>query len=178
MNLPVSQSVQTLKVLASAKKIALEMNLEQKLPKVLGDLGKICQVVNNLVSNAIKFTPRGGKVKVSTASARRDSAPGVEIAVADTGTGISASDQERIFQRFRRGRDRGTEGETGTGLGLSICKEIVQLHGGTLAVQSEISEGSVFVVWLPAQTAMGQRCSGELVRDASQAQLTNRSIAC
>jgi signal transduction histidine kinase len=178
MNLPVSQSVQTLKVLASAKKIALEMNLEQKLPKVLGDLGKICQVVNNLVSNAIKFTPRGGKVKVSTASARRDSVPGVEIAVADTGTGISASDQERIFQRFRRGRGRGTEGETGTGLGLSICKEIVQLHGGTLAVQSEISEGSVFVVWLPAQTAMGQRCSGELVRDASQAQLTNRSIAC
>jgi len=178
VNLPVSQAAQGLKVLAAGKDITLELSLETHLPKVSGDLGKICQVVNNLLSNAIKFTPRGGRITISTASGQRKGVPGVEIGVADTGTGISMSDQERIFQRFRRGRDRGTEGETGTGLGLSICREIVQLHGGTLTVQSEISKGSVFVVWLPAQTAMSRGCSDESVRQASLPQLTNRVIAC
>jgi len=178
VNLPVSQSIQGLGVLASAKRITFEVHLQPELPKVLGDIGKTCQLVNNLVSNAVKFTPRGGKVTVSTRHAHRSGTPGVEIVVADTGVGIGASDQEKIFQRFRRGRDRGTDGETGTGLGLSICKEIVQLHGGTLSVHSEISKGSVFVVWLPVQATVSEGCSGERVRDASQAQLTQRSIAC
>jgi signal transduction histidine kinase len=134
--------------------------------------------VNNLVSNAIKFTPRGGNVAVSTAYEDKNGAPGVRIAVVDTGVGVNSSDQSKIFQRFRRGRDRGTEGETGTGLGLSICKEIVQLHGGTLAVNSEVSKGSAFVVWLPAQAGQGQGASGAEVQDGDPSQLTGRPIAC
>jgi len=178
VNLPVSQSVQGLRVLASAKKISLEVNLQPGLPKVLGDIGKTCQLMNNLVSNAIKFTPGGGTVTVTTTSADQNGVPGVEIAVADTGVGISPSDSGKIFQRFRRGRDRGTEGEAGTGLGLSICKEIVQLHGGTLEVHSQISKGSVFVVWFPSDTAGTRCCSRDCVREAPNGQLTKRSIAC
>ena len=179
VNLPVSQSVQGLRILASAKKISLEVNLQPGLPKVLGDIGKTCQLMNNLVSNAIKFTPGGGTVTVTTAGADQNGVPGVKIAVADTGVGISPSDSGKIFQRFRRGRDRGTEGETGTGLGLSICKEIVQLHGGTLEVHSQISKGSVFVVWLPSETAETRGCSREPVPEKPlRGQLTKRSIAC
>ncbi|MBI4962761.1 MAG: response regulator [Desulfomonile tiedjei] len=178
LNLPVSQSVQGLKMLASAKGIALDVKLAAELPQVVGDIGKTCQLVGNLVSNAIKFTPRGGKVSIRTVAVRRNGVAGVEIVVADTGVGIVPSHQERIFQRFRRGRDRGTEGETGTGLGLSICKEIVQLHGGTLEVSSQVSKGSIFVVWFPAKTAIGPAASGGHVRETSEAQLTNRFTAC
>jgi signal transduction histidine kinase len=119
LNLPVNQSVQGLGMLASDKGILLETELEPDLPKIKSDIARIAQVVNNLVTNAIKFTPRGGRVTVRTAPATRNGILGVDITVSDTGVGISPEDQERIFQRFQRCSE-GTEGEKGAGLGLAI----------------------------------------------------------
>lgn len=150
LNLPVNQSLQTTRTLRLEKAVELETALGSDLPPVMADLGRVCQLMNNLVTNAIKFTPRGGKIVVTTAPAQRDGAPGVEIRVEDTGVGIDPAEREKIFQRFRRGRGRGTEGETGTGLGLSICKEIVQLHGGSLEAHPREPKGSAFVAWFPA----------------------------
>ncbi len=146
VNLPVNQSVQGLGILAAAKEISLETHLEPRLPKIRGDIARIAQVVNNLITNAIKFTPRGGRVTVRTASAERNGIIGTEIVVSDTGVGIRPKDREMIFKRFQRGRE-GTEGEKGTGLGLAICKEIVQLHRGTLELTSENGTGTVARAW-------------------------------
>jgi signal transduction histidine kinase len=155
MNLPVHQSLQGLAILAREKDIVLEKDLQPQLPLIPGDLGRILQVVNNMVSNAIKFTPSGGRVVVRTSSSMRQGNPGVELAVEDSGIGIRPEEQERIFQRFHRGRERGTNGEKGTGLGLAICKEIVQLHEGRLDVTSEKSRGTIMRAWFPLSSEPG-----------------------
>jgi signal transduction histidine kinase len=155
VNLPVNQCMQTLRILASAKGIVLEASLDPDLPKVLGDLGRISQLLNNLLTNAIKFTPKGGLVKTITCSSTRGGIPGVEIRVEDSGVGIKPAERERVFQRFHRGRSKGTDGERGTGLGLSICKEIMQLHGGTLEADSRKPRGTAMIAWFPLEGAAG-----------------------
>ena len=151
INLPVHQSVQSVGILAQTKGLSLKTALQPDLPRINGDLGKLCQLVSNLISNAVKFTPRGGTVKVSTSSQSRQSVVGVQLSVADTGVGIRQEDRTRLFQRFHRGREVGTDGEKGTGLGLSICKEIVQLHGGTLEIDPERDIGTRIIAWFPAE---------------------------
>jgi len=153
VNLPVNQSLQGLRVLASAKEISLESALAPGLPPVKADLGRLCRLAGNLISNAVKFTPRGGRISVRTHSVDRNGMAGVMLSVEDTGVGIRPADRDKIFQRFHRGRDRGTEGERGTGLGLSICREIVQLHGGSLTVESAPGKGTTFLAWFPAAAA-------------------------
>jgi signal transduction histidine kinase len=152
VNVPVAASLQNMALLASAKDISLESAIEQNLPKIHGDIARIAQLMNNLLSNAIKFTPRNGRVTVRTATVMKNGSAGVEISVEDTGAGIRPEDQSRIFQRFHRGRDKGTEGESGAGLGLCICKEIMQLHEGTLEVQTSPGKGAVFKAWFPARS--------------------------
>ncbi len=153
LNLMVNQCLQGLRMLAAAKDISLHCDLSPGLPASLVDMGQMCRLINNLVTNAIKFTPRSGRVSLKTMRSQRNGVSGVELSVADTGVGIRPEDREKIFQRFRTGRDRGTEGELGTGLGLSICREIVQLHCGMLDVDSERGKGSCFRAWFPAKTA-------------------------
>jgi signal transduction histidine kinase len=150
VNLPVNQSLQAMKVLAQAKGIRLESRLGTDLPTFEGDIGRICRLMNNLVSNAVKFTPRGGRITVAARAAHRHGVRGVEIVVTDTGVGIGPEDREKIFQPFHRGHDSGTEGERGAGLGLSICREIVHLHGGSLDVASVEPKGTEFTAWFPA----------------------------
>ena len=104
VNLPVNLSLQRLGSLATRKEISLDSKLQQGLPKIEGDIARISQLVGNLINNAIKFTPRGGRLKVSTAAAYKHDSPGVEISVEDTGVGIKPEDRERIFQRFHRAR--------------------------------------------------------------------------
>jgi signal transduction histidine kinase len=149
INVPVNQCLQTLGVLAEAKEIALSTDLQPNLPPAEADPGKLSQLMNNFVSNAIKFTPRGGSISVTTRIRTRRDTPGVEIRVQDTGMGIPPPNREKIFQRFGRVRDRGTEGEKGTGLGLSICRQIAQLHGGTIEISSGQLRGTVVRAWLP-----------------------------
>jgi signal transduction histidine kinase len=99
-----------------------------------------------LLDNALTHTLSGGQVAISTRSVNG----GVEIAVADTGKGIPHEDLTRIFERFYQAdRSRARSGRKGTGLGLTICKEIVELHGGTIRAESDEGRGATFVVWLP-----------------------------
>ncbi len=187
VNLPVNLSVQRLSSLAARKEISLKTNLQPDLPKIDGDIARISQLVGNLVSNAIKFTPRHGQIKVRTSVANKDGVSGVEISVEDTGLGVNPKDREKIFQRFHRGRDTGTEGETGTGLGLSICKEIAHLHGATLRVDDRKPQGTIFTAWFSAlsshigndsKTGRHARFSAEADAGGNPAgQLTNRSTA-
>lgn len=131
-----------LRPLAEAQALALETEVQDDLPKVLADSPRIQQVLSNLVGNAIKFTPRGGRI---TVSARAESAE-VRVSVIDTGAGIPADQLPHIFGRFwqsRRADDRGI------GLGLAIARGIVEAHQGRIWVESRLGEGSAFYFTVP-----------------------------
>lgn len=130
---------------AEIKGVALLKRVEGK-PAVVGDVDRLQQVLDNLVSNALKYTPEGGEASIEC----RPQGAWVEIAVRDTGIGIAPEDQAKLFQRFFRVRSRETRKIRGTGLGLSIAKSIVDAHGGRLTVSSEVGHGSTFSVMLPA----------------------------
>ena len=125
--------------------IAIASELAPDLGGFVADERKLKQVLVNLLANAVKFTPDGGRVGVR---ARRWSG-GVEISVADTGVGISKADQEFLFEPFRQvGSDRGKRA-AGTGLGLALVRDLVRLHGGSVGVESDPGKGSTFTVRLP-----------------------------
>src|SRR6266849_6338566 len=117
--------------------------------EVLADAGKLKQMLLNLVSNAIKFTPEGGTV---TITARRLQGS-VEIAVADTGIGISVADQAKIFMEFHQVDPGPGRRQQGTGLGLALTRRFALLHGGDVRVTSRLGAGSVFTLRLPLQAA-------------------------
>ena len=119
-------------------------------PPGAGDAGRLQHLLENLVSNAIKYTPDGGKVRVDLA---RDECGRVRVEVRDTGIGIPESAQSRLFTEFFRAPNAKACDAVGTGLGLVIVKEIVEQHGGTLSVESAEGRGTLFTVLLPAATA-------------------------
>jgi two-component system phosphate regulon sensor histidine kinase PhoR len=106
---------------------------------------RIAQLLGNFISNAVKFTPGGGRVEIRVGM-EGDQAV---LAVADTGTGFSAADRERIFERFFRTAIATQQAVPGTGLGLTITKAIVDAHHGTIAVDSDEGRGSTFTICLP-----------------------------
>jgi len=116
-------------------------------PPVMGDPSLLPQVISNLVTNAMYYTPRGGSVRIAIQPAGER---WVTMTVTDTGLGIAPEDLPHLFERFYRGRSSDQTGTPGTGLGLSICKEIVDRHGGRIEVESTVGAGSTFTVWLPA----------------------------
>lgn len=139
------------RALAESKNIDLRLEIEPKLPPMFQDQAKVQQILTNLLSNAIKFTPEGGRIVVS---AKGDNRGRVEIAVSDTGVGISPTDKEIIFEKFRQGagaigQDNLTREYSGTGLGLSIVRELCKLLGGEVSLESELGKGSTFRVVLP-----------------------------
>jgi signal transduction histidine kinase len=111
---------------------------------VRGDEDRLRQLLLNLMENALKYTPAGGKV---TLSLYRDN-DWVQVAVADTGVGIAPEDLAHIFERFYRGTKNGQR-HKGTGLGLAIAHWLAEAHGGHLTVASQANEGSTFTLWLP-----------------------------
>ena len=129
--------------------VSLELELDPAVDLVQGDERRIRQVVFNLLSNAVKFTPRGGRVAVSAAQENGE----VLVCVKDTGPGISADDQERIFEEFQQARDRNGERPEGTGLGLALSRSLVELHGGRIWVESEVGKGSTFTFTIPLGSA-------------------------
>lgn len=131
--------------LHQAKALQFETDIDPDLPTVQADRDRIVQVLINLISNAVKFTSHGS----IRGEARLIDADFVELAIVDTGTGIAPEDQAAVFEKFRQVGDTLTGKPTGTGLGLSICKEIVEHHGGTIRVESELGEGSRFSFTLP-----------------------------
>lgn len=132
---------------ARAKQITLELQDEPDEPVLQADELKLYQVFNNLLSNAIKFTPTGGAIQLKVTR----QAEQVLVSVADNGQGIPADQLAYIFDRFRQTRTRATAGEKGSGLGLTIVRQLVELHGGTVTVQSQLQQGTTFVVSLPIQ---------------------------
>jgi signal transduction histidine kinase len=130
--------------LARTKGLALEANVAPGLPMGRGDARRLSQVLLNLVGNAIKFTDQG-KVEIQG----RRNGELYELAVVDTGFGIAPEDQKRIFDEFQQVDNTSTRKKGGTGLGLSISRKIVELHGGSIAVSSEIGKGSTFKVTIP-----------------------------
>jgi two-component system, OmpR family, phosphate regulon sensor histidine kinase PhoR len=130
---------------AVERSIGIRVSVEGS-PVVSGDKRRLSQVVRNLVDNAIKFSPDGGIVTLGAVSAIGTSI----LSVADQGPGIPRTEQDRIFQRFYQVDRSRSKTRPGTGLGLAIVKHIVQLHGGTVEVESELGRGSIFRVKLPA----------------------------
>ena len=127
------------------KAMALEVSVPPDLPPVPADEARLSQIMNNLVGNAIKYTPPEGHVWV-----RAESRDGfVQIAVQDDGMGISPEDQAHVFDRFYRVRTPETDGIEGTGLGLAIVKSLVELHGGKVGLESRLGEGTTFTFTLP-----------------------------
>jgi signal transduction histidine kinase len=127
---------------AKDKGIELTFKIEKGIPPVLLDLKQISRVFNNLIANAIKFTPRGGSV---TVSARVDGG-NLNVNIDDTGIGIPSQDLSRIFKKYYR--SAGASGFKGTGLGLAISRSIVEAHGGDISVESAEGKGSSFTVML------------------------------
>jgi signal transduction histidine kinase len=131
--------------LAAEKEIALETELPAELPQLHADRAKLRRVLVNLISNALKFTPKGGRITVGAA---REGAF-VRVSVADTGVGIPDEDQRDIFDKYAQARSRATRSEKGTGLGLYITRQLVELHDGKIGVKSEVGKGSTFSFTIP-----------------------------
>lgn len=129
---------------AAAHGIALSLEIEDGVDTLDSDELRFKQVLLNLLSNAVKFTPDGGRIAV--VAKRQDDS--IAVTVADNGIGIPPEDRERIFESFQQGR-RGTQREEGTGLGLTLCRRIVALLGGSMWLQSELGEGSIFGFTVP-----------------------------
>ena len=140
----VAECVESAGTEAAEKRIAVRLDAEPGL-QVRGDRRRLGQLATNLVGNAIKFTPMGGSIDVS---ARSDGGV-ASLEVADTGIGIPADEQERLFDRFFRASSAAAAQVPGTGLGLAISKEIVEAHGGSISVRSAEGAGTTFRVELP-----------------------------
>ena len=130
---------------ASRRGIRLGQGIDDRVGMIRGDERKVKQVLLNLLSNALKFTPEGGRIDIRAAI--NDGM--AEISVADTGVGIATEDQEAIFEEFRQvgTADKKVEG---TGLGLALSRKFIELHGGRIWVQSQPGKGSTFSFTLPA----------------------------
>jgi PAS domain S-box-containing protein len=142
-----SESVETARPQAEAKNITLTL-ATGPVPLIAGDRARIAQLLDNLVSNAIKFTPEGGRVDVRVRALKQRAV----LEVRDSGMGIPAGEQEFLFQRFFRTSTATEQAIQGTGLGLAISKAIVEAHSGSISVTSEEGEGTTFQVSLPLHT--------------------------
>jgi signal transduction histidine kinase len=140
------RSTELNKVLAESKNISIQVREEVPSPTLMLDAEKILQVANNLIGNAVKFSPSGSEilVRISPSTSRE-----VVFTVEDQGPGIEASDLQRIFEPYGRAGKTSQPQEKGAGLGLAIAKKIVEAHGGMISVASRLGHGCVFAVLLP-----------------------------
>lgn len=156
----VSAAVAILQPQLDAKRLQLSIELQQPLPPLLADEGRLAQILVNLLSNACKYTPAAGRITI-IARAANDM---LRIDVSDTGVGLTQAELQRLFTRFFRAENRATQEAGGAGLGLAITRSLVELHGGRIEVRSEPGVGSTFSVYLPlaplAEDELRQRAAG------------------
>jgi two-component system OmpR family sensor kinase/two-component system sensor histidine kinase BaeS len=139
---------------AQEAEIRLTVQDGQQLPPLVADPQRIGQVLSNLVTNALRHTPPGGKVTLGAELPREDPPSGLRLWVADTGEGIPEEDLPRIFDRFwRRDPARSHTGGAGSGLGLAIAKSLVEAHNGRIWAESQVGQGTVVSCVLPLSTA-------------------------
>lgn len=142
----IDQTIKELGPLVDSKKIIFERMVKEGLPNVKIDSERILQALRNIIGNAVKFTPEGGRVKVSARSVDH----GVEVSIADTGPGIPKENLITIFEKFQQAITDRTLPTQGTGLGLAIAKQIIIHHGGKIWAESQLGHGSTFIFFLPA----------------------------
>jgi two-component system phosphate regulon sensor histidine kinase PhoR len=142
----VDSCTETASLKAGLKQLGLQVSLPQGLPAIRGDANRLQEVLQNLLDNAIQYTPSGGRIEVSA----RHAGDEVVLTVADTGIGIPQAEQSRIFERFYRIDAARSREAGGTGLGLSIARHIVEAHGGRIWVESSVGQGSRFHFSVPA----------------------------
>jgi len=137
--------VETARINAAPRNITLECDCPRDLPRIKGDPGSLQEILQNLLDNAVRYTPDGGRIVVKAFEREGE----IVMSVADTGIGIPKAEQERIFERFYRVDAARSRASGGTGLGLSIARHLVEAHGGRIEVESELGRGSTFSVTLP-----------------------------
>ncbi|MEW6431275.1 MAG: ATP-binding protein [Myxococcota bacterium] len=153
----VSSSVSSVKPQATKKGVSLEAKMPSTMPQVLGDRDRLRQVVVNLLANAVKFTPKGGKVSATLTEVMHQpdlNAPGYRIIIEDSGVGIAADQFDKIFQSFYQVDSSSTREYGGAGIGLAIVKSFVEGHGGVVRVASEVGHGSRFTLILPVTPSL------------------------
>jgi two-component system phosphate regulon sensor histidine kinase PhoR len=141
----VHQAVDELQHLIAISGVQVSLTVPESLPSVLGDAEQLKQAVINLLENALKFTPSGGEIAIRAEAHDRS----LVIAIRDSGVGIPAEIGERVFERFFRVNQRGTEHITGSGLGLSLVKAVIEQHNGRVWFESQSGQGTTFHVELP-----------------------------
>ncbi len=158
----IAQALSTVEPLAAQKQIKMQTG-EMSGGEITADAGKLKQMLLNLMANAVKFTPEGGEVTVT--SSRHEKT--VEIAVADNGIGIAPKDHARVFQGFQQ-VDSGMERQqAGTGLGLHLTRRFAALHGGDVLIDSQLGKGSVFTITLPIEARTGAAPTPQRGRDGA-----------
>jgi len=141
----IQEAVRDVRAMADEKKTDLQAILPAKMDPLRADKDKLAVVLNNLLGNALKYTPAGGEIRIGCQSTEDH----LLITVKDTGVGIDPSEQEHVFEKFHRSQDPAVQKETGTGIGLTTAREIARRHGGDIELMSEKMKGSTFVVKLP-----------------------------
>ena len=149
----VAEAVRTAGSRAAERGVELALEAAVPVPEVLSDAGRVRQVVTNLLDNALKFTPSGGRVTVRVTAGSDDGF--VRVSVEDTGKGISAEAQKHLFQRLYQADDDDATSRRGLGLGLYISREIVNSQGGRIWAESEVGRGSTFHFTLPLASEGG-----------------------
>ena len=160
------------------KRQVLTVETDSAIPKMLyGDEQRLAQVITNLLSNAVKFTPEGGSIRISAKLLEeRDGECGVEIRVTDSGIGISAEQQAKLFTSFQQAESDTSRKYGGTGLGLVISKNIVEMMGGEIWIESELGEGASFVFTFEARRAEEREITEKTVTEEVEIRFEGRRI--
>ncbi len=145
----VANAIEELELVARDSGVIIRVEIASDFPPIYADAVRVQQVLRNLLSNALRFTPPGGSVTISASTQTAEDQQQVEVLVQDTGYGLAPEHQQRIFERFYQIPLAGAGRSSGQGLGLAIVKIIVELHGGRVTVESNPGEGSVFKFTLP-----------------------------
>ena len=148
-----AQCVEDRGPLAESQQLSMALDSAPDLPPVTADPGLLWQALSVLVTNAVNYTPAGGRITIGTHLREEDGTRWVGFSVRDTGPGIPPDELPQLFTRFFRGSVGRGSGASGTGLGLAIAREIVDRHAGRIEIESEgvPGKGTVFTVWLPAR---------------------------
>jgi signal transduction histidine kinase len=136
-------------MMANKQGLDLIFEMQNDLPVIVADPQYIIQVMTNILTNAMNYTPKGGKITITSQTLDHEDCPGVSFSISDTGPGIPEEEQAEIFNRFYRGSTGRNSGVSGTGLGLSISRDIIKQHHGNIMLSSEPGKGTTFSVWLP-----------------------------
>jgi signal transduction histidine kinase/sensor domain CHASE-containing protein len=148
----VQNTIEDHQPVAKSKRIDLICQIDASLPAIRADARRLDQVLNNLLSNALKFTGEGGAIQIRV---RPENSSGVMVQVQDSGVGIPQNEIANLFQKYRQTSSAAVSAQKGTGLGLVICKMIVEAHGGKIWVESEEGKGAIFTFTLPFNQKLG-----------------------